>query len=64
VPHTKKTFYNIDLQDIAKKTLSVAVYNHYKRIYHNIPINKRDNGLLQDQQAQVVIRSTPLWVET
>lgn len=24
-------------QDIAKKVLSVAVYNHYKRIYHNIP---------------------------
>lgn len=24
-------------QDVAKKVLSVAVYNHYKRIYHNIP---------------------------
>ena len=24
-------------QDRAKKVLSVAVYNHYKRIYHNIP---------------------------
>lgn len=24
-------------QDMAKKVLSVAVYNHYKRIYHNIP---------------------------
>lgn len=24
-------------QDIAKKVLSVAVYNHYKRIYHNLP---------------------------
>lgn len=24
-------------QDHAKKVLSVAVYNHYKRIYHNIP---------------------------
>lgn len=24
-------------QDWAKKVLSVAVYNHYKRIYHNIP---------------------------
>lgn len=24
-------------QDLAKKVLSVAVYNHYKRIYHNIP---------------------------
>lgn len=24
-------------QDLAKKVLSVAVYNHYKRIYNNIP---------------------------
>lgn len=24
-------------QELAKKVLSVAVYNHYKRIYHNIP---------------------------
>uniref|UniRef100_A0A336MCJ2 CSON015202 protein n=1 Tax=Culicoides sonorensis TaxID=179676 RepID=A0A336MCJ2_CULSO len=24
-------------QDMAKKVLSVAVYNHYKRIYHNLP---------------------------
>ena len=30
-------------QEVAKKSLSVAVYNHYKRIYHNIPVNKRDN---------------------
>lgn len=22
----------------------MAVYNHYKRIYHNIPVNKRDGG--------------------
>ena len=42
---------------IAKKTLSVAVYNHYKRIYHNIPINKRSEtggGLLNDQQQSQV----------
>uniref|UniRef100_A0AAG5CTF8 ClpX-type ZB domain-containing protein n=1 Tax=Anopheles atroparvus TaxID=41427 RepID=A0AAG5CTF8_ANOAO len=24
-------------QELAKKVLSVAVYNHYKRIYHNLP---------------------------
>ena len=24
-------------QQAAKKVLSVAVYNHYKRIYHNLP---------------------------
>ncbi|KAI1301945.1 ATP-dependent Clp protease ATP-binding subunit clpX-like, mitochondrial [Halotydeus destructor] len=27
-------------QDYAKKVLSVAVYNHYKRIYNNIPASK------------------------
>ena len=21
--------------------MAVAVYNHYKRIYHNIPVNKK-----------------------
>lgn len=26
-------------QEHAKKVLSVAVYNHYKRIYNNIPLN-------------------------
>ncbi len=60
-PPPKKIYEYLDKyiigQDIAKKTLSVAVYNHYKRIYHNIPINKRENGgggMLNDQQqAQV-----------
>ena len=28
-------------QEVAKKYLSVAVYNHYKRIYHNIPARKQ-----------------------
>merc|ERR1711935_943485 len=31
-------------QEAAKKSLSVAVYNHYKRIYHNIPVNKKNGG--------------------
>lgn len=30
-------------QERAKKVLSVAVYNHYKRIYHNIPQSKTDS---------------------
>ncbi|XP_078492530.1 ATP-dependent clpX-like chaperone, mitochondrial isoform X2 [Ciona intestinalis] len=30
-------------QSHAKKVLSVAVYNHYKRIYKNIPTNKQPN---------------------
>jgi len=31
-------------QEVAKRALSVAVYNHYKRIYHNIPVSKKDNN--------------------
>lgn len=30
-------------QEHAKKVMSVAVYNHYKRIYHNIPQSKADS---------------------
>lgn len=29
-------------QDLAKKVLAVAVYNHYKRIYHNIPASTQN----------------------
>merc|ERR1712038_1464018 len=35
-------------QEIAKRSLAVAVYNHYKRIYHNIPVNKKDQNRTQD----------------
>lgn len=31
-------------QEMAKKILSVAVYNHYKRIYHNIPSQSGGGG--------------------
>jgi ATP-dependent Clp protease ATP-binding subunit ClpX len=34
-------------QDIAKKVLSVAVYNHYKRIYHNLPPPSSTNNNTQ-----------------
>lgn len=34
-------------QDIAKKVLSVAVYNHYKRIYHNLPPPSSTNSSQQ-----------------
>lgn len=35
-------------QDLAKKVLSVAVYNHYKRIYHNIPTHAQANQQSND----------------
>ena len=57
-PSPKKIYEYLDKfiigQDLAKKTLSVAVYNHYKRIYHNIPITKKENGLLNDQQVSLL----------
>lgn len=62
-PPPKKIFEYLNQhiigQDIAKKTLSVAVYNHYKRIYHNIPVQKRDSGhenastMMSDQTNQL-----------
>lgn len=50
-------FFNFALffalgQDMAKRALSVAVYNHYKRIYHNIPVNKKDSDSTQRQNVQ------------
>lgn len=31
-------------QEYAKKVLSVAVYNHYKRIYNNIPASSKSSS--------------------
>jgi len=46
-PYPKKIYEylndHIIGQEAAKKALAVAVYNHYKRIYHNIPVNKKDS---------------------
>ncbi|XP_050716257.1 ATP-dependent Clp protease ATP-binding subunit clpX-like, mitochondrial isoform X1 [Eriocheir sinensis] len=46
-PPPKKIYEFLDKhvvgQERAKKVLSVAVYNHYKRIYHNIPQSKTDS---------------------
>ena len=43
-PPPKKIFEYLNQhvigQDHAKKVLSVAVYNHYKRINNNAPVNK------------------------
>lgn len=35
-------------QDHAKKVLSVAVYNHYKRIYNNIPAPSKTSSGMND----------------
>ncbi len=60
-PPPKKIYEYLDKyiigQEKAKRSLSVAVYNHYKRIYHNIPVQKRDSGsgssrLEEGQQQQ------------
>ncbi|CAG2110176.1 unnamed protein product, partial [Medioppia subpectinata] len=47
-PPPKKIFEFLDKnvvgQNYAKKVLAVAVYNHYKRIYHNMPTNSSGGG--------------------
>jgi len=47
-PHPKKIYEFLNKfiigQEVAKRALSVAVYNHYKRIYHNIPVSKKENN--------------------
>lgn len=39
-------------QDHAKKVMSVAVYNHYKRLLNNITNNKENSNVQQQQQQQ------------
>ncbi|XP_059612018.1 ATP-dependent Clp protease ATP-binding subunit clpX-like, mitochondrial [Phlebotomus argentipes] len=39
-------------QDLAKKVLSVAVYNHYKRIYHNIPSSVNNTAAQSETLAR------------
>lgn len=36
-------------QSYAKKVLAVAVYNHYKRIYNNIPTGSRQQAEVEKQ---------------
>ena len=54
-PYPKKIYEYLDShiigQEKAKKALSVAVYNHYKRIYHNIPVNKKTDKFQPDLAA-------------
>lgn len=47
-------------QELAKKVLSVAVYNHYKRIYHNLPPPASSGGQAGAQQIDSMSRSGDL----
>lgn len=38
-------------QSYAKKVLAVAVYNHYKRIYNNIPAGSRQQVEVEKQPS-------------
>jgi ATP-dependent Clp protease ATP-binding subunit ClpX len=42
-------------QDHAKKVMSVAVYNHYKRIYNNISLQK--SSIKEDEEPKTVIQT-------
>ncbi|XP_065095541.1 ATP-dependent Clp protease ATP-binding subunit clpX-like, mitochondrial [Ochlerotatus camptorhynchus] len=47
-------------QELAKKVLSVAVYNHYKRIYHNLPSPASSGSQSGAQQIDSMSRSGDL----
>lgn len=56
-PPPKKIYEYLDKhvvgQNYAKKVLSVAVYNHYKRIYNNMPpsssVSRQDSSIIESQ---------------
>lgn len=42
-------------QDTAKRVLSVAVYNHYKRINHNLESKGKDNESVEIQKSNILL---------
>ena len=53
-------------QDRAKKVLSVAVYNHYKRIYNNIPAASTNTnaGVQQKANELMIADNTPRMLQS
>lgn len=47
-------------QDLAKKVLSVAVYNHYKRIYHNTPTTSTNQSFGEFPATSSAVRGGDL----
>lgn len=52
---------NVIGQNYAKKVLAVAVYNHYKRIYHNMPTNGSARSALANEANITETHSTGIF---